>query len=135
MMEQTSTTGSVETTVFEKKTFASQSRRWNRNNNPRFAEIFPELAAEPVELPAEQLPPKARPSSSSSSATTALDQEKQQGVLNRRAEAIKQLQATANLLQNDVIGDDLRSLLPDSRPIRIALIVALASYLLYRWLP
>ena len=129
MMEQTSTTGSVESTVFEKKAFASQSRQWNRTSNPRFVETFPELAAEPAEFPsASKDPPK---SAVDSSQTLAIENPK--GVSNLRGEIANRLHDTADLLQADGIGDDLRSIIP-SNTIMFGLLVVIISFLLYRWI-
>jgi ubiquitin-conjugating enzyme E2 J2 len=50
MLESSSTTGSIVTSDAEKKLLASQSRKWNRESNVRFKEIFPEIHSEPVEL-------------------------------------------------------------------------------------
>jgi hypothetical protein len=51
MLEATSTTGSVTTTDEEKRFLAKQSRRWNREQNHKFIEIFADLAAQPIDLP------------------------------------------------------------------------------------
>eukprot|EP00158_Paraphelidium_tribonemae_P001016 Partr_v1_DN23857_c0_g1_i2_m63793 putative Ubiquitin-conjugating enzyme e2 len=48
MMEETATSGSIQTTVGERRIFASQSRTWNRQHNAKFKDLFPELHAQPA---------------------------------------------------------------------------------------
>ena len=43
MLEETSTTGSLQTTLNERKMLCRQSHEWNRKFNAKFVEIFPDL--------------------------------------------------------------------------------------------
>lgn len=50
MLEDTATTGSISsTTDSDKRILARQSRRWNRQNNSKFAEVFPDLFRQPID--------------------------------------------------------------------------------------
>ncbi|KAI3654028.1 hypothetical protein MP228_000747 [Amoeboaphelidium protococcarum] len=49
--ESQNTTGSVTCSLQEKKQFARMSRKWNRESNPKFVDVFPELAKESAEFP------------------------------------------------------------------------------------
>jgi hypothetical protein len=65
MLESTETTGSVNTTDDVKRAYAKQSRKWNRESNPKFKgiptwsnvnillEMFPDLYAESSSFPGE----------------------------------------------------------------------------------
>ena len=44
-MEETTTLGSMNATVNERRIFAKKSHRWNRENNPKFKDVFPDLVS------------------------------------------------------------------------------------------